>query len=243
MAYTTINAWREILARVFDGFLVRLDETPEWLINPETRRRLKLDLVYPELGLAVRFVGLRGANQRGRVSLEEEQQQQVRDAARAEVCREHGIRLVTIDVLGSEPKTTLHELRLALSDVSRRLNRTAPRTRQQSELVERLAQARSRLEGIAARLRTPEQLQTYAELWLDRAYTPVEPHLAPQAGRLPRAAFRPGLAVRHATFGAGVVESVHDEANDQLVTVRFADGSQRTFAASLVGDKLQAATP
>lgn len=239
MPYTTINAWREILARVFDGFSVRIDETPAWLINPETRRRLKLDLVYPELSLAVRFVGLRGTNQRGRRSLEEEQQEQVREAARVEVCREHGIRLVSIDVVSDEPKSTLHELRLALSDISRRLSRATPRTRQQNELLERLAQARSRLESIAARLHSPEQLETYAEWWLDRAYTSASPTPASKASPPPRAAFHSGLAVRHVTFGAGVVESVRDEANDQLVTVRFADGSQRTFAASLVGDKLQ----
>ena len=240
MAYTTINAWREILTRVLDGFSVRLDETPEWLINPETRRRLKLDLVYPELGLAVRFVGLRGTNQRARVSLEEEQQEQVREAARAKICREHGIRLVSIDVVTGEPKATLHELRLALSDVSRRLSHSAGHTKVPCDLLERLAQARGRLETIAARLRTSEQLQTYAELWLDRTYLPASPDPAPpKNNRPPRLVFHPGLAVHHTAFGAGVVEGVSDEANDQLITVRFADGIQRTFAASLVGDKLQ----
>jgi hypothetical protein len=41
--YTEMNAWREILARTFDGFFEQDNVSPEWLINPATKRRLKLD--------------------------------------------------------------------------------------------------------------------------------------------------------------------------------------------------------
>jgi hypothetical protein len=46
------------------------------------------------------------------------------------------------------------------------------------------------------------------------------------------------MAVRHAAFGDGVVQAVQPDGDDSLVTVRFADGTQKTFAASLVSDKL-----
>ena len=55
-----INGWREVLARIFDGFETEYGVTPEWLINPETNRRLKLDCLFPDIGVAVRFVGLVG---------------------------------------------------------------------------------------------------------------------------------------------------------------------------------------
>jgi hypothetical protein len=64
MARNMVNAWREILARIFADFAAEQNLSPEWLINPETKRPLKLDLVYPEIGLAIRFAGLRGAKQR-----------------------------------------------------------------------------------------------------------------------------------------------------------------------------------
>jgi len=59
-----VNALKEILARIFDGFEVEYNVSPNWLINPETHRKLKLDLLYPEIGLAVRFQGLRAKQQR-----------------------------------------------------------------------------------------------------------------------------------------------------------------------------------
>ena len=84
--WAVTNAWREIFARIFEGEKVEFNITPEWLVNPATQRRLKLDLLYPELGVAVRFEGLEGKQRRRRPTLEEEAQQQVRDEARAD-CR------------------------------------------------------------------------------------------------------------------------------------------------------------
>ena len=59
-----MNAWREILARIFDGFKAQDNVSPEWLINPATRRRLKLDRLYPDAGVAIRFAGLTAKGQR-----------------------------------------------------------------------------------------------------------------------------------------------------------------------------------
>ena len=237
MTWININAWREVLARIFDGFAAQYDVTPDWLINPETNRRLKLDVLYPEIGVAVRFNGLQGTGRRQRPSLEEEQQQQDRDTARAALCEAHGISLVVIDVVAGEPKAVLRELSMALSNASRRLAKSDRPLAAKGAVVERVSQARSRLDDIARRVRRPEDLKLYADLWQDRQYadSPL-PEPAAANGRPPT--YTPGMAVRHATFGDGVVQTVRAEADNQFVTVRFADGVQKTFAANLVADKL-----
>ena len=35
--FLALNAWREILARVFEGFAAQTNVSPEWLVNPATR--------------------------------------------------------------------------------------------------------------------------------------------------------------------------------------------------------------
>ena len=106
--------WREILARVFDGFDVEYGVTPEWLINPDTNRRLKLDLLYPQVAIAVRFVGVEGGGRRRRKSDEEVASEADREEARAAVCRHNGIVLVSISPDG-EPRTELRKLEFGLS--------------------------------------------------------------------------------------------------------------------------------
>lgn len=237
MTWINTNAWREILARVFDGFTTQHDVSPDWLVNPETNRRLKLDLLYPEIGGAIRFQGLRGREQRQRRSLEEEEQQKIRDTARADLCEANGIRLVTIDVAAGEPKAILRELSMALSDASRRLAKSKRPAVEKGRLIERVSQARSRLDAIARRVRRPEDLKLYAELWEDRQYAEIPgPEPAPTNGQ--PLTYAPGMAVRHVAFGEGVVQTTRPDGDDNLVSVRFADGAQRTFIASLVSDKL-----
>jgi hypothetical protein len=238
MSHTYINAWREILARIFDGFVVRHDVTPRWLINPDTGRRLKVDVLYPEIGVAVRFVGLQGSQTPRYLSLEEEEQQNVRDAARAELCRAHGINLVPIEVTSGETKAILQELRYALSDANRRLARSEQPLNRKGELVERLSRARSELDTIASRLAGPASLSVYAQLWQDRTYADAPSPSRPAAAGGAAVVYEPGMQVRHATYGAGIIQSIQDDGHDRLISVRFADGSQRTFAASLVAGKL-----
>ncbi|NJN94834.1 MAG: hypothetical protein HC875_12415 [Anaerolineales bacterium] len=118
------NGWREILARVFAGMEIKLNLTPEWLINPATQRRLKLDMLYPAIGVAVRFEGAE-VKQRRRLSLEEEAQQRVRDDARVEVCRAHGIELILVDLSHETPKPPFRPLTppsAGLPSGSKRLN-------------------------------------------------------------------------------------------------------------------------
>jgi hypothetical protein len=237
MAWINVNAWREVLARVFEGFAVQYEVTPDWLVNPGTNRRLKLDLLYPEVGVAIRFMGLQGSGRRQRPSLEEEEQQQDRDAARAALCEEHGISLVPIDVANGEPKAVLRELGMALSSASRRLAKSSRPPAEKGALAERTSRARSRLDDLARRVRRPDDLNPLAELWQDRQYAEAARPEPPKANGRARA-YAAGMAVRHAVFGDGVVEAVKGEGDDRLVTVRFANGSQKTFAAALVGDKL-----
>jgi hypothetical protein len=223
------NAWREILARTFEDVETRINVSPEWLLNPVTNRRLKLDLLYPEIGVAIRFEGLQGKQRRRRPSLEEEVQQQTRDEARAEVCRNYGIELVVIDLTDNEPKRTFLNLDLALS-----------RAKERSEdelLVFKIRDARATAAGLARRIKQVADLKLYAELWEDRQYhltAPVE--TTPPAISIP--VFTAGMAVNHTVFGAGVIRTVTPSGDDTLLTVDFEEGDQKVLMASLVADKL-----
>jgi hypothetical protein len=235
---SNLNAWREILARVFAGFAERHDVTPDWLINPETNRRLKLDVVYPEIGVAIRYAGLQAGHQPGRLSLEEESQQQTRDSARTQVCRQRGIALVQIDVLSGEPGPILQEMRMALSDASRRLAQSQRPLRHRSVVIEQLGQARGRLDELTRRVRHEADLHVFADLWQDRQFAATVPTDKPAAAKQTSATYATGMAIRHSTFGDGYVTAIRQDPTGQLITVLFEDGTQRTFAAHLVDDKM-----
>ncbi|MCD6291214.1 MAG: hypothetical protein J7M34_11980 [Anaerolineae bacterium] len=243
-AALSVMAWREILARIFDGFERRENVSPPWLVNPSTRRRLKLDVLYPEIGIAIRFVGLRGKNRRALSDwelLEEEQ----RDQVRAELCRLNGVTLVLIPVMSDQPGKPLRDLSAALGQASRRIGRgrKSPKTHR---LRLMLGQARRRCEAIIQRVGRPEDLVSYAELWRDREAALVtalqadEPNpKPPPRRRLPL--YAEGMAVTHVAFGAGTIVAITPEGDDQRITVRFDTAGERTFLASLVTDKLMPA--
>jgi hypothetical protein len=238
MMWNHLNAWREILARVFEGFSERRDVTPDWLVNPDTNRRLKLDVVYPDIGVAIRYSGLQVGNKSRRLSLDEESKQRVRDTARARVCLEHGILLVQIDVTAGEPLPTMHELRMALGDASRRLAQSHRPHHQKTRLMEQLSQARSRMDDIVRRVRGAEDLRLFADLWQDRQYAAGAPPSDETASAVASVEYAAGMAVRHTTFGEGYVVAVQREPAGQLITVCFRDGALRKFAAHLVCDKM-----
>jgi len=233
-------AWQEILAQVFEGFEVEKDITPDWLTNPATGRRLKLDRLYPEIGLAVRFVGGQPKGRRRRPSdwelLEEEQ----RDQTRAALCEQVGVTLLLIDPYDPEPRRVLGRLCTALGGASRRLAQSRRPKRVKGRLMPMLAAARKRCEEIHGRLRRPEGMALFAELWRDREARMVAKTQAAR-GRRPKSKprrYREGQVVRHRAFGRGVVIGLEPDEGDMRVTVRFDDGSERTFLASLVRDKL-----
>jgi hypothetical protein len=238
MHVNAINGWREVLARVFDGFEVEYGLTPEWLVNPETNRRLKLDYFYPEIGVAVRFVGLEGSGRRPRKSDEEVDAEARREDARAAVCREHGVVLVSVDP-EVEPRTVLRSLETGLARASSQVARAHLSQDRKQRLMQRLSEARRKAGEFTPKLATPERLNLYAEMWRDREASLATQ--APQPARpAPRQNYRQGMRVLHDRFGPGSVVAVAPEAGDVKVSVEFDDATARSFYASLVGGgKLQ----
>lgn len=238
--WSVVNAWREVLARVFEGVSVQENVTPSWLTNPDTGRRLKLDLLYPEIGLAVRFRGFQGRRVR-RLSEQEKVLEDRREERRAELCQEAGVQLVVVDLWEDEPRAVFKDLRAALSAAASALARGNEPHARKTALMEQIAASKKKCDELARRIRDHRDLAVYAELWEDRIYrdyatsTPQEEGVA-----LPRITYREGMAVWHATYGPGEVVAVEPEDNETYVVVRFqADPEKdRRFAASLVQDKL-----
>jgi hypothetical protein len=233
-----VNGWREVLARVFEGFDAELNVSPEWLINPDTNRKLKLDYNYCDVNLAIRFVGLEGREQKRRKSDQEVEQAQEREDARETVCREHGVVLVSVDV-DDDPLNTLRRLELALSRATAQLaqNSEVPHARKQA-LMPLLSQARRRTGEFTTKLTVVERLNVYAEMWYERQANLSAQTPASKKASGPPPAFRQGLDVYHQRFGPGQISGIAPEGKDMNITVSFMDGSVRTFLASLVTDKL-----
>lgn len=237
-----IMAWREILARTMQDFVAQHDVSPAWLVNPATNRRLKLDLLYPETGLAVRFVGLtaKGQPKQSDWELEEEAQ---RDQTREELCREHGVELFLLDPDHPHPNEQLLRLRSILSRLSRTLAGSDRSHQDKQTLMPRLAEARSRLDDITRRVKSPDNLALFAELWRDRetaAVVTARPPAPPSGAKSVRPLrLDAGARVEHVRFGPGVVESATADGGDSQIIILFDSGEQRTFLASLVSDKLQ----
>ena len=234
-------AWQEILTQVFEGFELENDVAPEWLVNPATGRRLKLDRLYPEIGLAVRCVGGQPQTMRRRRSdwelLEEEQ----RDQTRAALCQQEGITLLLIDPNDPEPARLLTKVCMAMSGASRRLAQSDRPHKVKARLMPMLADARQRCYGLGGRLRRPQDVAVFAELWRDREVREVSKAQAEARGRKPVSKprrYREGQMVRHAVYGLGTVVALQPKDGDVEITVRFGVDSDRTFLASLVQDKL-----
>ena len=239
MTSTNVNAWREIFARLFQDFTVKQEVTPPWLVNPETKRQLKLDYLYPDIGLGIRLAGRRGSQIRRRLSLEEEAQQLDRDEARLRLCAEHGITLVAIDVVLDPPAKIFSRLSTALSDVSRRLAKSDLPLTKKGELIEQNSKARSRLGEIARVVQSESDLATYEDLWRDRMYDlrQDDPSPGTHEENVPDQ-FKVGMKVRHTAFGDGVISEIRPDGADRIITVQFTIGEQRMFSARLVQDKL-----
>lgn len=240
MSYNII-AWREILARVFAGFTEQENISPEWLINPATRRRLKLDKFYLEAGVAVRFVGLVAKGQ-GRLSDWEVLETEQRDQTRVELCRLNGVQLVLLDP-EEEPAKQLEALLRVLSRASRTLAQSTHPAPYKQRWMPALNRARTTAADLHARIaRNPEQMMgTLAEGWRDReAGLASQPTMLDSAPR-PRAgvvAYAVGQRVRHDRFGPGVITALRAEESEPTLTVLFDGEQERTFLVSLVQEKL-----
>lgn len=234
----TTLAWREILARVFDSLPAEEGVTPDWLVNPSTGRRLKLDYYYPDARVAIRFVGDMG-RRKAPISEQEIAEEKARERAREKLCDSQGVCLVTIDVVQSEPPAVLREISAALSRAIRRAAQGDRPRSQAASLIRRLEQARSASDSLSRKVRRSEDLVLYADLWRDRLYAApagVERH--GKAGA-PAPAFAVGSQVEHDRFGLGRVVAVESEGADAFVRVRFDDGTERRFVARLLAGRMR----
>jgi hypothetical protein len=238
MQANAVNGWREVLARVFAGFDAEYSLTPEWLVNPGTNRRLKLDYFFRDVVLAVRFIGLQGGGHRRPKTDDEIASEAQREQARAAVCKEHGVVLVSIDPDG-EPRAGLRSLEMGLARASAQLAQSSLPHDSKLSLMPRLSEARRRAGEFTLRLQSPEDLNRYAEMWWDR-----QADLATQApARTPpprHRSYRTGMTVVHERFGPGQIIGVQPEDGDVKVTVDFVQVGVRNFYASLLdGAKLR----
>ncbi|MBX7237461.1 MAG: hypothetical protein K1X65_23990 [Caldilineales bacterium] len=245
--YLHLMGWNEILARVFDGFQVQRDVSPDWLVNPGTRRRLKLDLVYPDIGVAVRFVGLqvKGA---GRKSEWEELEDASRDEVRKELCRMHGIDLFLLSPDEPFPAEQFKALGILLGNVSRRIAQGG-RFQGKAATMEALSQARGRLDELRRRVNRPDDLVSFAESWRDREARLLMEAQKPQpkpngATKAVAAAknLQVGQRVQHEKFGPGTVSRLEPKDGDVYLTIAFVNSGERILLASLIGDKLTVAS-
>ncbi|MBN1993808.1 MAG: hypothetical protein JW953_14000 [Anaerolineae bacterium] len=227
-AWVVANAWREIFARVFAQVETKVNVSPDWLVNPATNRRLKLDLLYPEIGVAVRLEGLSG-KRRQRLSLEEEEQEKIRLQARAEVCRTRGIELIVVNV-GHDPQAVFGTIDLALSRAKQRAAK--------AEVSRQIGRVRAEAANLSRRIKSERDLNLYAELWQDRLYQVPEPGQTAALANVAKVSFVEGMEVEHTIFGPGVVLAVTPSGDDTLLSVDFVTAGPKTLAVSLVGDKL-----
>lgn len=231
------SAWREILERIFEGFQCQENVTPEWLVNPETGRRLKLDRYYPDVGVAFRFAGSMG-KRKAPVSEQELAEEAHRDAIREALCQHAGVHLITIDLYEGEPKKVLEEIRTALSRSARLLAQGSKPQRVKADLTERLARARQACDRLAPRVRSHDDLSLFAQLWEDRQYMQRDEPTT-SAPRKVENPFATGMRVEHERFGAGHVTDVREDSSGGMVKVQFDDGTERTFLIHLVVDKMR----
>ena len=163
-----MNAWQEILARTFDGFEMQKDANPDWLVNPSTNRRLKLDRYYPEAGVGVRFADLTGRGQRRQSEWELLEAQQ-RDQTRVELCRMNDVQLAVVYLM-EDPLKQLDGLVRVLSRASRVLAQGQRSAAEKARWMPALSEARSRASDIRARVaKDPDQMiANLAESWRDR---------------------------------------------------------------------------
>lgn len=240
--YIEMNAWREILARIFEGFTDQNNVSPKWLVNPATKRRLKLDKYYPEAGIAFRFIGLTAKGQ-GRQSDWEVLETENRDQTRQELCRLHDVQLGLINS-ADDPLKQMDQLLLLLARASRVLAQSDRSMQDKQQWMPALSEARGRASQIRTMLgkNTDQMMANLAESWRDRESGLVaalsSSNTAPKPKkRRKKIVFTVGQRVNHERFGEGVITKLEGGS----LSILFDAEQERTFATELVEDKLDTA--
>ena len=228
----TANAWLEIIEQILGGFHTVDNATPDWLVDEETGRRLKVDKLYPALGIAVRFKGSLSAPRSADLDEMDLMEEAARDEIRARLCREAGIALVVIDADSDAPGRVLAETHTALSAAIRRIAQRRVAQEAKSSLLPRIASAKAACRRVMDAVSSPEDLLSFAQAWEDRQFggqdngTPVD--------------YQPGMAVRHSEYGKGLVLRLvpGEEKDEAEIVVQFSDSSMRTFSPNQASREL-----
>lgn len=164
------SAWLEIIEQILGDFYVLDNATPDWLVDGETGRRLKVDQLYPELGLALHFKGSLGAARSVHLDEIELLEKDVRDTLRARLCHRAGIALVVVDAESDAPGDALNQLHTVLSAAARRIAQREVAKEAKLSLLPRVASAKETCQRILAQVSSPEDLMPFVQAWEDRQF-------------------------------------------------------------------------
>lgn len=245
--HISMNAWNEILARILDDFESQNNVSPDWLINPATKRKLKLDRYYPDAGIAIRFAGLTAKGQKRQDDWQVMEDQQ-RDQTRVELCKMHDVYLAVLDPIDDPLKQ--------VDKIANSLRRAKKSAEGKRRVLARLEKAMSNASDLRSRIaRNPEQMMaTLAEGWRDREIRMLnELHSASATNgngskrrgrKINVAKLKPGDTIRHERFDQGEILEISGDGDDATITIQFGPGEdgnpvQKTFLVSLVADKIR----
>jgi hypothetical protein len=161
----TIAAWLEIVEQILGEFHTVDNATPDWLVDQESGRRLKVDKLYPELGTAIRVKGLLGTSRSRDLDEMELMEEAIRDEIRARLCHEAGISLIVVDADSDAPGRALAEIHTALSTATRRIAQRRVAQEAKSSLLPRVASAKAACRRIMNVVSSPEDLLPFAQAW------------------------------------------------------------------------------
>jgi hypothetical protein len=230
----TANAWLEIIEQILGEFHVVDNATPDWLVDAETGRRFKVDRLYPELGMAIRFTGSISAPQSAVLDEMDLMEERTRDEIRARLCHQAGIALIVIDADSDDPGKVLAEMRIALSAAARRIAQRRVAQKAKLSLLPRIASAKATCRHLQDVVSTPEDLLPFAKAWENRQFG--------QGDSKAPVTYQPGMTVRHSEYGKGLVLHVvpEEKEGEAEIVVQFSDGSVHPFSPDRASRELLA---
>jgi peptide/nickel transport system permease protein len=133
--------------------------TPDWLEVPETGRRLMVDKLYPQLGIAVWFKGYRHGRQQDQLTYEQ---------TLSRLCHRAGFALIVLNAKDEISVQKLAEINTALSTSARHIaqGKAAPETK--ADLLPRIAAAKATCRRIQEKLSSRPQARQTSIRWQQR---------------------------------------------------------------------------